>query len=77
MWNLFKGPLEALVGVAVGVVIGVTLWYFPQRKSVSVNVAFLLCAFKMNVDNFVMCHVSMLGRCHVWPRVIEFSRVVN
>ena len=42
VWNLFKGPLEALVGVAVGVVIGIVLWYIPQKKSVSV---FLICIF--------------------------------
>ncbi|XP_070185808.1 sodium/hydrogen exchanger 9B2-like isoform X2 [Littorina saxatilis] len=32
-WNLFKGPLEAIVGVTVGIVLGVILWYFPQKKS--------------------------------------------
>ncbi|XP_046367310.2 sodium/hydrogen exchanger 9B2-like isoform X1 [Haliotis rufescens] len=32
-WTLLKGPLEAVVGVALGTVAGVILWYFPQRTS--------------------------------------------
>ncbi|KAL8568853.1 hypothetical protein ACOMHN_009673 [Nucella lapillus] len=33
VWNLFKGPLEAIVGVMVGIVLGVILWYVPQKSS--------------------------------------------
>ncbi|XP_076458394.1 sodium/hydrogen exchanger 9B2-like [Babylonia areolata] len=33
VWNLFKGPLEAVVGVVVGTVMGMILWYVPQKKS--------------------------------------------
>ncbi|XP_067670981.1 sodium/hydrogen exchanger 9B2-like isoform X2 [Haliotis asinina] len=33
VWTLLKGPLEAVVGVALGVVAGIILWYFPQRSS--------------------------------------------
>lgn len=32
-WNLFKGPLEAIVGVVFGIVGGVILWYIPQKQS--------------------------------------------
>ncbi|KAL8591353.1 hypothetical protein ACOMHN_052619 [Nucella lapillus] len=32
-WNLLKGPVEAIVGTLVGIVLGVTLWYVPQKKS--------------------------------------------
>ncbi|XP_070185823.1 sodium/hydrogen exchanger 9B2-like isoform X2 [Littorina saxatilis] len=33
VWTLFKGPLEAIVGIVFGVVGGVILWYMPQRSS--------------------------------------------
>ncbi|RUS84137.1 hypothetical protein EGW08_008111 [Elysia chlorotica] len=33
LWTLAKGPLEAIVGVAVGVVGGFILWYIPQKSS--------------------------------------------
>ncbi|CAG5128447.1 unnamed protein product [Candidula unifasciata] len=33
VWTLFKGPLEALAGVACGVVGGILMWYIPQRSS--------------------------------------------
>ncbi|GFR84744.1 mitochondrial sodium/hydrogen exchanger 9B2-like [Elysia marginata] len=32
-WTLAKGPLEAIVGVGIGIVGGLILWYIPQRKS--------------------------------------------
>ena len=48
--------------------------------------AFSLCAghhrniklslFLETVHNIFTCRVSMHGRCHVWPRLIEFSGVV-
>ncbi|BFZ03690.1 hypothetical protein BsWGS_06729 [Bradybaena similaris] len=33
VWTLFKGPLEACVGVACGVIGGILMWYIPQRSS--------------------------------------------
>nr|KAG5713907.1 hypothetical protein BaRGS_024534 [Batillaria attramentaria] len=33
VWTLFKGPLEAVVGIVVGIAGGVMLWYIPQRSS--------------------------------------------
>ncbi|CAG5128446.1 unnamed protein product [Candidula unifasciata] len=33
VWTVFKGPLEALVGVAFGLFYGVLLWYLPQKSS--------------------------------------------
>ena len=32
--SLVKGPLEAILGVVYGVVIGVVLWYFPTKQTV-------------------------------------------
>ncbi|KAL8579403.1 hypothetical protein ACOMHN_026768 [Nucella lapillus] len=32
-WNIVKGPLEAIVGILIGITIGVILWYVPQRNS--------------------------------------------
>ncbi|RUS73417.1 hypothetical protein EGW08_018823 [Elysia chlorotica] len=32
-WTLAKGPLEALMGVAAGIVGGIVIWYIPQKKS--------------------------------------------
>ena len=34
--SLAKGPLEAILGVVYGVVMGVVLWYFPTKGSVSI-----------------------------------------
>lgn len=48
VWTLFKGPLEACVGVACGVVGGILMWYIPQRSSVSclyVGLVFALIYF--------------------------------
>lgn len=33
--TIVKGPLEALLGVAFGCVVGVFLWYFPSKNGVS------------------------------------------
>ncbi|XP_055877524.1 sodium/hydrogen exchanger 9B2-like isoform X2 [Biomphalaria glabrata] len=33
VWGIIKGPLEAVVGVSYGVVVGLLLWYIPQRHS--------------------------------------------
>lgn len=33
LWTLAKGPLEAIVGVAVGVAGGLIMWYMPQKSS--------------------------------------------
>ena len=35
-WSIIKGPLEALVGVAYGVIVGFIIWYIPSRASVSI-----------------------------------------
>ena len=35
VWNILKGPVEAIVGVLIGIVMGIILWYVPQKKSVS------------------------------------------
>ena len=35
-WSIIKGPLEALVGVAYGVIVGMVIWYIPSRASVSI-----------------------------------------
>merc|ERR1719376_198717 len=32
-WTLVKGPIEALVGIIVGSLGGVLLWYLPQKSS--------------------------------------------
>ncbi|XP_012945768.2 sodium/hydrogen exchanger 9B2-like, partial [Aplysia californica] len=33
VWTLFKGPLEAVVGIIVGSLGGLVLWYLPQKSS--------------------------------------------
>ncbi|GFR84750.1 mitochondrial sodium/hydrogen exchanger 9B2-like [Elysia marginata] len=33
LWTLAKGPIEAIVGVAVGIVGGLIIWYIPQKTS--------------------------------------------
>ncbi|XP_029652209.1 sodium/hydrogen exchanger 9B2-like [Octopus sinensis] len=32
VWSIFKGPLEALLGIVLGALFGVLLWYIPPRK---------------------------------------------
>ena len=32
VWSVFKGPVEALAGIAFGIVIGVILWFIPPNK---------------------------------------------
>ena len=31
VWSFFKGPLEALIGLMFGTLIGIILWYFPYE----------------------------------------------
>ncbi|XP_041363754.1 sodium/hydrogen exchanger 9B2-like isoform X2 [Gigantopelta aegis] len=33
VWSLFKGPVEAMVGLSYGLVMGITLWYIPHKSS--------------------------------------------
>ncbi|XP_041363760.1 sodium/hydrogen exchanger 9B2-like isoform X2 [Gigantopelta aegis] len=33
VWTLFKGPLEAIVGVIYGILMGIVLWYVPHKSS--------------------------------------------
>ncbi|XP_059167523.1 sodium/hydrogen exchanger 9B2-like [Physella acuta] len=35
VWNSLKGPVEVIAGVCYGCVVGVLLWYIPQRSSQS------------------------------------------
>ncbi|KAL8579402.1 hypothetical protein ACOMHN_026767 [Nucella lapillus] len=35
-WNIIKGPLEAIVGILIGIAIGILLWYLPQKNSTNV-----------------------------------------
>ncbi|CAE1272954.1 SLC9B1_2 [Acanthosepion pharaonis] len=32
VWSIFKGPLEALLGIVLGAIFGVFLWYIPAVK---------------------------------------------
>lgn len=32
VWNIFKGPVEALAGVGFGILIGLILWFVPQKE---------------------------------------------
>ena len=34
-FNVFRGPLEIIMGISAGFLIGVILWYFPSRRSES------------------------------------------
>lgn len=34
-WNIAKGPLEAVVGLVFGGVVGGLLWFLPSAQSVS------------------------------------------
>ena len=34
-WSIIKGPIEAIVGVLYGIIVGAVIWYFPSRFSVS------------------------------------------
>jgi NhaP-type Na+/H+ or K+/H+ antiporter len=31
VWSIFKGPIEVLVGVIYGIIIGVVLWFIPSK----------------------------------------------
>lgn len=46
-FNIFRGPLEIIMGLAGGLLIGILLWYFPPKdqKERSANRAVLLVAF--------------------------------
>ena len=32
IWNIFKGPVEALTGILIGSVFGLILWYIPNKN---------------------------------------------
>lgn len=34
-WTIVKGPLEALLGIAYGCILGIFLWFIPAKKCVS------------------------------------------
>lgn len=34
-WTIAKGPLEALLGIAYGCILGICLWFIPAKNSVS------------------------------------------
>jgi len=36
-WVIFKGPLEAVVGVIYGIIFGLILWYIPHKDNVSMS----------------------------------------
>ncbi|XP_033121742.1 sodium/hydrogen exchanger 9B2-like [Anneissia japonica] len=35
MYNIFRGPLELLIGISVGVLSGILLWYIPDQSQVN------------------------------------------
>lgn len=37
IFNIFRGPLEIVMGITIGLVIGILLWYLPNSKQASVS----------------------------------------
>lgn len=37
LFNIFRGPVEILVGIACGVVTGIICWFFPNNDEVGVS----------------------------------------
>lgn len=56
-WTILKGPLEAVVGVAFGLLAGVFLWYFPEQcvsEKVSTDGAATSSSSKFHLHRFVL-----------------------
>ena len=37
-YNIFKGPIEIILGIAIGVLVGPLLWILPQKHKVSFTI---------------------------------------
>ena len=47
---MIEGLLEVIIGVAIGIVFGLFLWYFPSKKIVS-NYAYITFLFYFKLEN--------------------------
>lgn len=62
--TVFKGPLEALLGIVYGVVLVVVAWFLPHFKHVSINLCWILASYVMFVT-YASCYVSLTSHhCH-------------
>lgn len=50
-WSICKGPLEALLGVALGAILGVVLWYIPASKQKN----------RIFLQGFILFAVGLIG----------------
>jgi len=51
VWTIFKGPLEAIVGILYGIICGIILWYIPHSEHVS---CIVVIAYFHMTDLFVI-----------------------
>ncbi|ESO89178.1 hypothetical protein LOTGIDRAFT_210172 [Lottia gigantea] len=65
VWTLFKGPLEALIGICYGVIAGIILWFIPQKSSK--NLHLLRCTLLMVGGLFVLFGSRAAGYAGAGP----------
>lgn len=54
VYNIFKGPLELVIGLLYGVLGGVVLWYIPNQNQVMQQMLFFSFTVLTN-RNILLC----------------------
>ena len=47
VWNIFKGPVQTLIGVVLGILIGLVLWFIPPKQESNLQRLSLLLLYGM------------------------------
>jgi len=59
VWTIFKGPLEAVVGILYGIIFGIILWYIPHSEHVS---CILVITYLHTTDLFIIALLVLFRR---------------
>lgn len=50
MFNIFRGPIELLMGVVFGGLVGVLCWFLPNRTEVNTLALYTVYIYKYSMD---------------------------
>lgn len=50
MFNIFRGPIELLMGVVFGGLVGVLCWFLPNRTEVNILTLYTVYIYKYSMD---------------------------
>lgn len=57
MFNIFRGPIELLMGVVFGGLVGVLCWFLPNKTEVNIHMDTMCMHTKLQYTLFAFCKI--------------------